>query len=567
MGKIESTRILPSRKARTRDEKYVYKAKLDPNVLLNEYECECVYECVNRNQILKPMSVNISSRKLKHDIEIVRQKVSDLDRKLPVDYDMLKEKKLHRNSQTQTQRSVSTNSESRSLLKPRSKVTIKETDLEDPDQQEIPDQCYKGKESSDQQVCVNIARQVVSKNSSEHNKQDQRSQLPNIRNQLTLQQPSLPPLNQEISNSMPDFSDIWSDCHVKKILETEENPYKQAITHEFSPPTDVQKMPELWSILTTKPHFHQSRDKLSKLITPLASADQTVIKPLSDQDVEDMVNTFNAKNQLPELFKDRFQDVRAEVTASSHYKDEEMLAVTYLGPQDTITRKDHFVVQQQFPLSSVSRTTGFLLDGTRTSFLFDTGATKCYMSKKFYDENKSLHHLPKFSCDCRKVKVGSGELIKVFFAIPVMVNLHGHLFELFALVTNIEASTDIVWGIKNMYETEGVINTRNSSYEFMNRSLPFFPRKNINIRPKQSEMVDFVAPFYCNINKKAVLKIRWGHRLITKEVNVQNNSFRIQINNTQKKPITLCSDEAFGVLDLRSCGYYKVDMRTLQDEL
>ena len=41
--------------------------------------------------------------------------------------------------------------------------------------------------------------------------------------------------------------------------------------------------------------------------------------------------------------------------------------------------------------------------------------------------------------------------------IPVIVDIHGHRFEVFTLVSEIHDNVDLVLGMKNVFELEGVI--------------------------------------------------------------------------------------------------------------
>ena len=43
----------------------------------------------------------------------------------------------------------------------------------------------------------------------------------------------------------------------------------------------------------------------------------------------------------------------------------------------------------------------------------------------------------------------------VLFVIPVITEIHGHLFEVFILVSEIHNNVDLVLGMKNAYELEG----------------------------------------------------------------------------------------------------------------
>ena len=49
--------------------------------------------------------------------------------------------------------------------------------------------------------------------------------------------------------------------------------------------------------------------------------------------------------------------------------------------------------------------------------------------------------------------------------------MHGHRFEIYTLVSEIHENVDLVLGIKNVFELEGVINSRDCRFEFLNRSV------------------------------------------------------------------------------------------------
>ena len=63
------------------------------------------------------------------------------------------------------------------------------------------------------------------------------------------------------------------------------------------------------------------------------------------------------------------------------------------------------------------------------------GVSKSYMSKLFYVECKSLHTLPKFASNTQRIQIGNGQCVGVLFIIPVIVDIHGHRFEIFTLVS------------------------------------------------------------------------------------------------------------------------------------
>ena len=48
----------------------------------------------------------------------------------------------------------------------------------------------------------------------------------------------------------------------------------------------------------------------------------------------------------------------------------------------------------------------------------------------------------------------------MLFIIPVIVEIAGHRFEIYMLVSKIHDNIDLVLGIKNVFELEGVFNSR-----------------------------------------------------------------------------------------------------------
>ena len=80
--------------------------------------------------------------------------------------------------------------------------------------------------------------------------------------------------------------------------------------------------------------------------------------------------------------------------------------------------------------------------------LLDTGASKSFMLKSYYILCKSLHSLPKFTSKTQRIQVGSGQYVSVLFIMPVIIDVDGHRFELYTLVSEIHENVDLVLGIK-----------------------------------------------------------------------------------------------------------------------
>ena len=62
---------------------------------------------------------------------------------------------------------------------------------------------------------------------------------------------------------------------------------------------------------------------------------------------------------------------------------------------------------------------------------------------------KSLHMQAKFSSTTQRIQVGNGQYVTVLFVIPVIIDIYGHRFEVFTLVSEIHDNVDLVLGMKN----------------------------------------------------------------------------------------------------------------------
>ena len=69
--------------------------------------------------------------------------------------------------------------------------------------------------------------------------------------------------------------------------------------------------------------------------------------------------------------------------------------------------------------------------------------------------------------------MGNRQHVSVPFVIPVIIDIHGHRFEIFTLVSKIHDNIDLAMGMKNIFELEGMINLQDSCFSFLSRSIPF----------------------------------------------------------------------------------------------
>ena len=95
----------------------------------------------------------------------------------------------------------------------------------------------------------------------------------------------------------------------------------------------------------------------------------------------------------------------------------------------------------------------------------------------------------------------------MLFIIPIVIDIHGHRFEIFTLVSEIHENVDLILGIKNIFELEGIINSRESCFSFMNKLIQFFPKEQIILKLKGQDFIKIEAPFVDEISGLAVFKM------------------------------------------------------------
>ena len=150
-----------------------------------------------------------------------------------------------------------------------------------------------------------------------------------------------------------------------------------------------------------------------------------------------------------EDFLDQYDEVCCALHIQKKFHDYRDISTTYLGVL-SMHPGDKFEPELSFPIYSNSRTWGQIVGGGMIDILLDTGASKCYMSKSFYQRNAQLHSIPKLSTHIKSLTVGNGQLVNTLFVIPIVIKILLHRFEIFALVAEIQDNIDLVFGMKNM---------------------------------------------------------------------------------------------------------------------
>ena len=127
-----------------------------------------------------------------------------------------------------------------------------------------------------------------------------------------------------------------------------------------------------------------------------------------------------------------YEGIHSERVSSNRFDENSYLSTTYLGRVDK-ENQCKLKAEESFPISEHWYTSGRLLDGTECQLLLDMGASKSFMSKSFYMRCMSLHSLPTFAPRTQRIQVGNSQCVSVLFIIPVIIDVHGHRFEIYTL--------------------------------------------------------------------------------------------------------------------------------------
>ena len=182
---------------------------------------------------------------------------------------------------------------------------------------------------------------------------------------------------------------------------------------------------------------------------------------------------------------------------------------------------------------------------------------------------KSLHTLPKFASKTQRIQVGNGQCVSRLFIIPVITDIHGHRFEVHTLVSEIHENVDLVLGIKKMFELEGVIDSRDCCFKFLNRSVPIYPGKEMILKSNEQKLMKVKAPFIDKISGMAIIKILDGGTYSTLLIKLKftHNKAVLDVVNKGKDTMILKPEEMIGIVDLRLLGYYEIKQGILQQNL
>ena len=346
---------------------------------------------------------------------------------------------------------------------------------------------------------------------------------------------------------------VHIDKMVDTIVDVSVNPYQEASTQELDsnlheePSLEMKRCDLTWSILSTEIDYTTDKDN----------------SPYSEMNTSNLYNKLQEEEQLiTESSSDQWDERFEEVTCSLHYShkfdDTNDVSTTYLGSCLEKEELRTFPVDNHIPFDGRGMSKAYLSNGTPMKMFFDSGASRSYLSKRFYDTNPMLHDMPKYVTTCTGIRIGNGSIVPALFVIPILFMACEHTFEIFTIVAEIDDDMDLVFGFKNMVETEGLLNTRTDEFDFIGRSIPIFPQNDLDVRPGEKAYLKIKAPFCDKLSGMICAKFFSRNVVNTLRIKIQDNQGIVQFVNHQDGIVHLRKEKAVGILDLRSVGYFKV---------
>ena len=346
-------------------------------------------------------------------------------------------------------------------------------------------------------------------------------------------------------------------CELSENAEPMPNPYTVGLRKNVDghllrePYGEMRKCDLTWSILSTVVDYISDQGE-----NPYKNMDTSHMYYKLKHDCDDFAG------HSSDLWDDRFEEVTCNLHYSQRFDDNNDVSTTYLGsylPGKDGKVKRTFEFNNHIPIDGRGVTSTYLTDETHMKLFFDSGASHSYLSRKFYDATPMLHTLPKFTTTCTGIKIGNGSIVPTLFVIPLMFITHGHTFEIYTIVAEIDDGMDLVFGFKNMTETEGMLNTRTGEYDFLGRSIPIFPQNDLDVMPGKKAYVKFRAPFEESLSGRVITKFFGHQKIFTLKVRIENNQGVVEFENRDNEIQKLRRDKEIGLLDLRSIGYFKLN--------
>ena len=271
---------------------------------------------------------------------------------------------------------------------------------------------------------------------------------------------------------------------------------------------------------------------------------------------------------LKAKYMDVYEDVFAEVITTNRFDENVDLSTTYLG-KINMRREDIMKAEESFPISEQGFVIGKWQMERNVRYYWIQVQGNLICQNLIICSIKHCIVYLSFSSKTQRIQVGNGQYVGVLFVILVIVEICSHRLEVFTLVLEIFDNVDMVLGIENILELEGVIDSCESCFRFLSRSIPIFPREQVIVKPEEKKLIPIETPFVEEILGKAIVKIidKDQKTLMMLKLKFICNKAMLDITNNTREILIFDRKTTIGILDLRSLGYYKIKQGVLLQNL
>ena len=114
-----------------------------------------------------------------------------------------------------------------------------------------------------------------------------------------------------------------------------------------------------------------------------------------------------------------------------------------------------------------------------------------------------------------------------------------------------------------------MIDSWDSCVNFLNRSILFFPKEKVSVKPKEQRLIILEAPFVEEISGMVITKMPDAkeQKTLTMKLKFIRNRAMFKVTNSTHEMVTFDPKEMLGIVDLRSLGYYKIKQGVLRQNL
>ena len=288
-----------------------------------------------------------------------------------------------------------------------------------------------------------------------------------------------------------------------------------------------------------------------------AKVNKTIVQNLKDE----KVHTFKNSSQLQ---MEPYEGVRGVIELKQNQdkvSNKKAITISYLGPRDL---KEDITEQVRVSLTGECRTKGMLPNGDICDVLIDTGASTSMINKDFIKSNKWLNELPLLQTESpTTIKVADGKEYRVSTMLQFLIELNGHTLQVLALVVPMTAAIQVVIGYRSLIELEASVDSPNSELVFHTRCAICKADRSLVVSAGETALLGLEVETPFPLNGQAVYRVLIDGKVMSKLLHFFNNKALIRFKNNDERAFEVREGDAIGVVDLRSVGYYHVNLHTL----